>query len=316
VADGTITPPSDAAVPPDAHPDGSVDASSATDVYYPPSDAAQPTLSCDLGATWGTPVAVPGVPAFASQPFMTMTASGLTVAWVTSAGGGMGSVFVADRATDSDPFGAASQLTTLPSPGGDGGASFFAFDRVALSGDGLTLIAVDTAGTEMVQFYRILAGGTFTGMALPGRYTGLSASLNKGEMLADPVLSDDGQDLIYSLYGLSKTISMYESTSAGGGTWTTGSPLSSAAISITSSGRKLPMGLSQDRLTLFVWDPSTSKTEEVPRGNTTGDFGNFATPVGTWYSVQANRTCTRLYFIAPSGSGYALQQVDLAGQDN
>jgi hypothetical protein len=320
--DGTTNHPSDGAPEPDAHLDGSTDSSVAADVYHPPSDAAQLTSSCNPTATWGTPVAVPGVPSFASQPFMTMTASGLTVAWVTSNGGGMGSVFVADRATDSDTFGAATQLAALPDPEGEAGAGFFAFDRVALSGDGLTLIAVDLAGTEMVQFYRIQAGAAFTGMALPGRYTALSVALNKGETLADPVLSDDGQDLIYSRYGLSNTVSMYESTSMGGGNWATGVPLSSASLSVTTgsgtigSRRRLPMGLSGDRLDLFVWNPSTSKTEEVPRVNPTGDFGSFATSIGSWYSVQANLSCTRLYFIAPSGGGYALEQVDEVGQDN
>jgi hypothetical protein len=277
------------------------------------------TSSCSPTTTWGAPTNVPGLPTFvsATEPTVTVTNDGLTVAWVTDTAdsvNALGTVSVADRAADTDPFGAPNLLTQMEIPGIDGGEQYFPFDRVALSGDGLTLIAVAVGGLQMAEFHRVERSGPFSGMPLSTRYQSLTSSLMPGEYVGGPVLSNDGEDLIYSKYGQSQTVTVYESLTTGTNSWPSGTPQANSVLSISSGMRMLPSGLSEDRLTLFFWDPAKGATEGAFRTTPTGAF-TVAEPFGVRYSLQSSHSCARLYYVAASPSGgYVLQQVDATSQ--
>jgi hypothetical protein len=299
--------------------EGSLDSSSSqgfdvvpTDAPVTPQGDAATTSSCSPTTTWGPPTNVPGLPTFmsATEPMVTVTNDGLTVAWVADAGNGLGTVSVADRAADTDPFGTPNLLTQMEIPGIDGGEQYFPFDRVALSGDGLTLVAAAVGGLQMAQFQRFKRSGSFSGMPLSTRYQSLTSSLMPGEYVGGPVLSNDGEDLIYSKYGQSQTVTVYESFTTGTNSWPSGTPQTNAALTISSGMRMLPSSLSEDRLTLFFWDPAKGATEGAFRTTTTGAF-TVAEPFGVRYSLQSSHSCARLYYVAASPSGgYVLQQVD------
>jgi hypothetical protein len=274
----------------------------------PGTDAGMAQPSCNPRAVWSDPVAV-GV-AFVSQALVTMTSDELTVAWVLATTDGKGDVFSADRVSTSDPFGSPTSLRDAQngSPEGgapDAGSGYFAFDRVALSADGLTLVGVAVGGLALAEFSRVARDQPFFGYPQPARWASLGRALLPGETLGDPVLAPDGDDVVYSRYGQSHTVSVYEAFRAGPVPWGAGAPRQSPPLQMTGGLRKRPLSLSADRLTLFVWDEATNAAYGLFRSDPMSDF-NGAQPYGLRFSLQANASCTRLYFVAPAATGFAL----------
>jgi hypothetical protein len=281
----------------------------------PPGDAAMTDPTCNPTMTWGAPSNVPGVPGFAAQPLITVTNDELTIAWVVDNGGGQGNVFVADRASTSASFGAPTQLVETPagssvvdSAVADGGSSYFAFDRVALSSDGLTLVGVAVSGLHMAQFIRANRTSAFVSMPMETRYNVLASALMAGEKLGDPVLAANGEDFVYSRYGLSPSLTIYESFLTAGQTWPAGSGESAAALEEDAGRRKHPTSMTADRLTLFVWDEA-GEAYGVIRSTQTSNF-NYPIPFGPRFSIQINGSCSRIYYVAPAASGYSVVQAD------
>jgi hypothetical protein len=283
----------------------------------PPSDSSMPEPTCNPNKTWGSPSDVPGVPAFAAQPLVTITNDELTMAWVVDNGGGQGSVFVVDRTSTSASFGAATQLVAMPLGSSqnidgavvsDAGDSYFAFDRVALGSDGLTLVGVAVGGLHMAQFTRTNRTSPFIATVFETRYNILTTALMAGEKLGDPVLAANGADLVYSRYGKSPSLTVYESFLTAGQTWPAGSGDGTAALTEDAGHRKRPTSMTADRLTLFVWDEA-GQAYGVVRSTVMSDF-NYAIPFGDRFSIQINGDCSRIYYIAPASSGFALEQAD------
>jgi hypothetical protein len=308
----------------DAEDDGAIVSGDGAAVQVQPgSDAAMAEPVCSLTTTWSTPSSVPGLPAFPTQPLVTMTSDELTVAWVLDTGNG-GSVFVADRSSPDVPFGSPNALATVtgndlttgdaasaPAPdGGQTGASSLAFDRVGLRADGLTLMGVTASAAQMVQYIRNQRGSAFSSLALPTRYESLGNVLMAGEHLGDPVLSADGDDLVYSRYGLSPTVSIYESFQNGTNPWPPGSQQLGAPLAMTQGARMRPTCLSVDRLTLFFWDDVTNTAYGVFRNGVMDQFTSSAKAYGSFFSVQANARCSRLYYVETVSTGFMLVQVD------
>jgi hypothetical protein len=301
--DGSTKPPSDGGFPPPS--DAQVS---------PATDAPMDDPTCSPNTKYGTPVAVPGVPSFASQPLVTMTNDELTIAWVVDAGNGLGNVFVADRGSANASFGTAVALPSSSTGSSyldgdatvmDGGNTYFAFDRVALSADGLRLIGVAVGNHAMAQFVRVDRTGVFTSTPAEGPFVTLAQTLMPGELLGDPVLGADSQDLVYSKYGASPTLSVYESVLTGQN-WPTGFGQVTTALEEANGHRKRPTSMTGDRRTLFVWDEA-GEAYGVLR-QTTGSQFNYAIPFGNLFSIQVNTDCSRLYFVASSGSGFVLEE--------
>jgi hypothetical protein len=296
---------------------------SADVVVTPASDATMPNPTCNPDTNWSAPVAVDGL-SFPSQPMVTLTADELTVAWVLDAGGGTGAVYVADRQDSSAAFGTAMVVSASgsASQGGtqeagsladggsfeDAGSGYFAFERVGLSADGLTLVGVAIGGTAMAEFTRTARGQAFFPFPQPAHLLPLSKPLYPGETLGDPVISPDGDDIVYSRWGLDPTVSVYEAFRSGLVAWGTGSPQGGSALQMDSGMRKRPLSLSADRLTLFVWDEATSNAYGLFRADSMGGFSS-PQSYGERYSLQASASCDHLYYVAPAASGFALVEV-------
>ena len=285
----------------------------------PPSDAPMSEPLCSPGAKWSDPVPVAGIPTFATQPLITLTNDELSVAWVVDAGGGQGSVLVADRTTRTSAFGSSVAVTPIvfgPPPDGGGppipfpgSNTYFAFERVALSGDGLQLLGVAVGGQHMARFTRGMRGQAFNPQPQEADFEGIARPLNPGERLGDPVISNDGKDLVYSRYGNSTMMSVYETfLPAGQSSWPSGIPQAQMPLAMSQGARKRPTSLSSDRLTLFVWDDATSGAFGVFRNYSMGSF-NAMQSAGPRFSMQAAGDCKTLYFVARSPSGYVVEQV-------
>jgi hypothetical protein len=297
------------------------DATTGDVMITPPSDASEITPSCSVTPKWSDPTAVPGFSTpFPSQPLVTMTNDELTVAWVLDAGGGKGQVFVADRTSTSMSFGAptavpsgtvGSQVSFDGSIVADAGDAYFAFDRVALSPDGLTLTGVAVGNHHMASFSRLSRTHTFAG-ATPFEppYVGLTQSLRNGESLGDPVLGAHGDDLVYSVYGGGAATTVYESTrTASGENWPAGQAAGKSALDVANGQRKRPTSMTGDRLSLFYWDEAGG-AYFVLRAIPTSQF-SYPISLGDRFSVQVNGPCTRLYYVTPAaGGGYSLVQSD------
>jgi hypothetical protein len=293
---------------------------SASDVYVSQAtEAGMTDPSCSPNQTWSAGTAVPGVAPIASNaaPLLAMTSDELTMAWVVDAGGGAGTVFVADRTSSTAAFGAAAMLT--PAMGGgtahgddggtivlDAGSGYFSFDRVALSANGLTLIGVAVGQLHLAQFTRAARGLAFGTAPMEGNFSAIAGSLMAGERLGDPVLSADGDDFVYSKYGNSPTLSVYESIKSAGTGFASGTGQAAAALAFSGSVRKVPTSMTADRRVLFVWDGAANKAYGVLRGGNTGQY-NFAIDVGARFSAQVNGDCTRIYYVAQTGGSYTLE---------
>jgi len=278
----------------------------------PGSDASMVDPSCTPLRTWGAPAPVPGVSSFASEPLVTMTGDELTLAWVVDAGAGAGNVFYADRALASDPF-PAGQPLVASGGAGDAGTQYFAFDRVAVTGDGLTLTGLAIGGLNMADFTRTARGQAFSpsGLAYPFQpmVNQLTGGDFRGGSLSDPVVSADGHDLVYSVVGLPGSTSVYESTTTTQ-IWSMGEPQADPPLQIVQSARKRPTSLTADRLNLFHWDEGSNMAFIVQRGVPTAEL-NFSWALGPYFSVQTNATCSRLYYVsAAAGGGFELVSSD------
>ncbi len=286
----------------------------------PSQDAAMVDPTCSPNQKWGTAtnVAITGVQGFATQPLVTVTNDELTIAWVVDDGNGQGSVFYADRTSTSDAFGSPTQLMAMSVGGSsyfvdgslvtDGGVGYFAFDRVALSSDGLTLVGVAVGGLHMAEFDRSVRTASFDTTPLESSYNGLAAVLMAGEKLGDPVLAANGKELVYSRYGLDPSITIQDSFLVTGTAWPGGSGEGTGALEGSNGKRKHPTSMTADRLALFVWDEA-GQAYGVLRDYPTSQF-NYTIPFGNRFSIQVNGACSRIYFVAPAASGYVLQQAD------
>jgi hypothetical protein len=282
--------PSDGMPNADATSDAAGDGSSDTGV---PFDAG-PT-ECDPTATWGANQLVAASTA-QSDSLGAVTADELTIAWMTAAG----AVMYADRQSASSPFGAPQTLT---------GA--IALDEVALSGDGLTLVVVLQDRSALAQTTRASRSSAFSSTLDTAPFAQLDPPPTEGDAatsqgaFADPVLSNDGQLLYYSQYGVS-AYSMHESYRPGAsGVWPQGrSLIEKDFVAPNQSARMRPTGLSADDRTLFFWDESASTERVAFRDGVQMPNNTYKTfvDVGAHQYAVPTLSCARLYFSA-SGSG-------------
>lgn len=298
------------------------DAGARSDVVSvtPPSDSSMPEPTCSPNQTWGQGTATAGLPSFNTQPLITVTNDELTVAWVVQ-NGDQGTVYVADRTSTTNPFGSPNVVTGLTLGGStvyvdgaaftDGGDAYFAFDRVALSDDGLTLIGVAVGGMHLAEFTRTSRTQPFYTTSSESRYEDLSSTLMTGQMLGDPVLGSSNEDLVYSQYGRGASITVYESfRSSVGMAWLAGSGLGNAVLAANDAGdRKRPTSMTADWLTLFVWDEA-GQAYAIPRPGPSLHFGGIAIPFGDRFSIQVNGSCSRIYYVSAGAAPYTVQQAD------
>jgi hypothetical protein len=268
-------------------------------------DAEEPLLPpvCTDGMGWsGAATPIPNVSTGESELLGTVTADGLSIAWVVASGAGAGTVRYADRAASSQPFGATKTL-----------AGTFAVDRVALSSDGLTMIVVLPGNVGFGRLTRAARGDAFTGAPDTAPFTALlggnpETDAGSGARVGDPVLTDDGRTLFFSLYNTSIDDTLAVSQFNG---MSFAPPLVLIDPMFRAQGgkRRRPTGLSSDGKTLFYWDEVLGAAQATWRKTAKpGDFA-FGPPLslGARQGAQAGGgDCGRLYFSAAEDGGTSL----------
>lgn len=274
--------------------DAAVDAAAdAPDGFVP-----GPTV-CDPKTVWTTGTLVPNVSTPQPDNLGAITGDELTIAWMSVAG----TVQYADRAAATDPFGPAKTVTGP-----------IALDRVALSGDGLTLVVLRgdrkifaqvTRASRSVPFGAVLDTGPFSGLDPLSSGTEDAGDASSAANFGDPVLSADGHFFYYSvLAGGPATIA--ESYRSGNNPWPKGRFLTNAELAPDAGKLRRPTGLSTDGRTLFFWDEVDAVEKMAFRGDPIvvpfNVFGQF-TVVGAFANAQPTTKCQRLYYDAPGSVG-------------
>ena len=278
-------------------PDGAIDDGGAdSDAPFVP-----PPSACDPKASWTTGTLVPNVSTAQPDSFGAITADELTIAWMSVAG----TVQYADRAAATDPFGPTKTLTGP-----------IALERVALSGDGLTLVVLRNDRKIFAQVTRASRSTDF-GTALD---TGPFASLDPASSgmedggdaggtgtFGDPVLSPDGHFFYYSVLG-GGTTTIAESYRNGTNPWPKGRFLTNPELQSDMTGKlRRPTGVSTDSRTLFFWDEVDGVEKMTFRGDPIlvpfNVFGEFTTIGATFANAQPTAKCQRIYYDAPGSVG-------------
>jgi hypothetical protein len=256
---------------------------------------------CNPATTWG-PGTLLSISTDSPDRFGAITPDELTIAWMTPADADAsttGTVYYADRATVSDPFGTPSALSAA--------AAYFAFDRVALSPDGLTLVVVRADHQGFGAASRTSRPGTF---GAPDETAFNGVDINHADMpdpglvLANPVWEQDPTVLFFTEYA-STTVNPIGWVDLVGGIWTDSHNVAAGALAASSGQLRRPTGLSADLRTLFFYDEVASIERAAWRDSADGDFSTFS-DVGAFDGAEPNRACTRIYYSAQGASSVDL----------
>lgn len=251
---------------------------------------------CLHDATWGDHTQL-AISAPGDDLLQAVTHSGNTIAWKNG-----DTFYVADRDLDyvlkpgerGLPFDSPMPVT--------GSA---AYTSVALSPDGLTLIALRSDLT-VVELERS-AGEAFDD-ASPGAgdFSDFNATLGTiptaNQVLRDAVMSADGESFFFSHFADGQSGShgtVYESRRSGGA-WQYGSSNLGDLLVAEAEARRVPTGVSGDLLTLFYRDEVEGDFRAAWRVNSTVPFMHTeAIPLGeATVAAAPNGACTTLHYSA------------------
>jgi hypothetical protein len=194
-------------------------------------------------------------------------------------------IYVADRATTSDPFGPPVAVK------GD-----FALDRATLSADGSTLLAVSPDRKKLLLFQREAVAKSFEPVDT-SHYDAITNDLAEGELLGDPVFALGGQILLYSQYGKGNAHTVrFANRLSTGSAFSVAGELPNPELVAQSDLRRRPTAVSADFRTLFYYDEVTGTTKAGFFHD--GFHFTSVSDLGDARDVQPSADCTRLYFDA------------------
>jgi hypothetical protein len=219
----------------------------------------------------------------------------LTIVWTTGPSGSA-VVHYADRASASDPFGAAS---TVPPSSGP-----FLSGQVGVSQDGLRLAFVTSAPNGFAVITRTASGAPFSAAPTAGEFADIDATITGGETVVevgDPVFGAHDLTFYYSLYGSGLQFTALESMRAtSASVWPGGAAFGGATLEASGSARRHPTGIAADDLTLFYWDDVTSSEKMAWRPSSSSTSVSSTVDIGARSGAAPNTACTAIYY---SGTG-------------
>lgn len=253
---------------------------------------ADPPL-CAKGATWGAATSL-GIIGTVGPLVPAVTPDELTVAWTTDTGGVV-TVRYADRAALGDAFVVPVVLV-----------GSYAFDRVAISPDGLRLVLVASNRRSFVERLRSSRTDVFAADAT-GQMQNIddeASMMPAGELLGDPVFGPSDRSFYYSRFGGGRTRTIHASFRLfGSDTWPVGQALSAnAGLDAVGGQRRRPSAVSADGQTLFFFDETTSTQKAGWTALAPDDFGSFE-DLGSRVHAMPNAACTRLVFATQVDGG-------------
>jgi len=251
---------------------------------------------CDPAHAWGPPSGLLLTPTASFARFSGVAGGELTIAWTQADG----TVYVADRSATTDPFGTGQPINV--------GSTALAMDRVALSSEGQTLLAVTADRTAFVGFNRSGVGLAFE--PLPSsQFVNLVAMGAEGTAtFSEPVLGGDGASLFFLVTptpdapGAPVLVeSTYDSV---GRAWSGGVAFPNTELaSMDSTHRRRPTGASSDGLTLFFFDEVAGLERGAWRSTTDAAFDQFV-DLPDLDEAAPSTSCATLY-IVPSADASA-----------
>jgi hypothetical protein len=258
-------------------------------------DGASPALveagppRCDPDHAWGAPTGLVLTPTASFARFSGVAASELTIAWTEADG----TVYIADRAITSDPFGTGQPVGL--------GSTMLAMDRVALSADGQTLIAVTADQSTLVGFNR--SGAGFAWEPLPsGQFANLAAmSGEAGGTFSEPVMGADDATLFFLFTPAGGVPVLNESTyDSINRAWAGAVEFPDAQLASTdATHRRRPTGASSDGLTLFFYDEVMGIERGAWRSTRDAAFEQFVDLPGL-DEAAPTASCATLYIVPPA----------------
>jgi hypothetical protein len=220
-----------------------------------------------------------------------ITPDELTIAWYGYANMDT-KAFVADRASVTDGFGMGAELA--------------AGDYVALSPDGLRIVALSSEGL-LVELVRTGRDQPF-GAPAEGTFATLDADASENELtFSGAVIAPDDRTLYYLVNDGQSDQPLRVSTRADSGPWPVGTPIEACEFQTHGGLQRVPTGVSADGLTLFFDDFVRGVSRAAWRETANEPFVWFI-DLGTRSHPQPNTACNRLYFAAQSGPAYAEPQ--------
>ena len=253
-----------------------------TDPGNPPNNAAL----CDPAAVWGMTTDLPLMDG-ASQ-LLSITPDELTIVWVGIADM-LETAFIADRAATDVDFGAGQALELA--------------DYLALSPDGLRLVTITETG-EFMELVRPARGEAFAAAA-EGTFSTLDEyARTNGVVFQGAVISPNDRVLYYLESDGQDDQPLRVSERTGTGPWPVGTRISACEFQTHQGVMRVPTAISADGLTLYFSDFQRGISRAAWREAADGPFVWF-TDLGTRGRPQPNATCSRLYFSATAGPGYA-----------
>ena len=222
-----------------------------------------------------------------------VTPDGLSVAWTVpgsfSPGGSQPpSILVADRSSVDAAFGPPQSV--------DLRESAVAQDKVALSPDRLRLVVLRADLQGFLELKRADPSSPF-GQPEEGDFTDINSSVRgTGDALGNPAIAPNDASFVYT-----RAQAIQESRRNAGALWPPGSPVS-IEYSQGSSQHLKPSGISQDLLTIFVWDDEKLLETAAWRIYPTDPFER-TVRIGAIPSAQPSALCNKLYFASPGNDG-------------
>jgi hypothetical protein len=296
---------SDEATPGDASPGGSPveDAGSApTGRQFPPLDydSFPPTPTAPLCPSGGMLQVAPSETFFELGPSDAILGSvspdGLSVAWTIPGSGSPGrsrrtTVFVADRASTSDAFGAPQAV--------DLGRTRVAPDKVALSPDGLRLVAVRSDQHAFVELSRSAATSPF-GPPSEDSFAAINAAAQATQdPLGDPTIAGDDRAFFYT-----RALAVIESDRSSTEPWPEGTG-QRLQYPLNPGQRPRLSAASEDHLTLFFWDDQRLVENAIWRITSDDPFARVVR-LPLVPRAQPSASCTSLFFASSNPGGVSL----------
>lgn len=243
---------------------------------------------CDPTHFWGAPTGLVLTPTASLARFSGVAANELTIAWTQADG----TVYVADRAAASDPFGTGQPVAL--------GSTAIAMDRVALSADGQTLLAVTADRSSFVGFNRSGVGLAWEPLPSTQFANFAATSVEAAATFSEPVLGADDATLFFLVTPAGGAPTLEESTyDSLNRAW--GGPISfpNAELASADAGhRRRPTGASSDGLTLFYYDEVTGNERAAWRSTTDATFDQFVDLPGLAEAAPSS-SCATLYVVPP-----------------
>ncbi len=246
---------------------------------------------CSPTRTFATVSATPVASSLGDDLYPSISADELAIAW-TVADATAGAIYYAERASTAVAFGTPRKLATG-----------VAFDRAALSPDGLRLIAATPDGAKLEQFTRPSRTMDFVATADMMPFFGFNLIAgNSGASLGDLVLADDDETFLYSFVVPGQPSAYVVARATPTDPWTGGGGWNGMALSISGTERRRPSGVAHDLHTMFYWD-ETSGTEKMGFFDALRSAFFTVVDLGARRGAAPNAACDRVYFSGPSAGG-------------